>query len=69
MEYQLMKDEDYITANNGRVDRVPLFSGKTGYEKEQSITFPVRSNFNVEIGYYNQYNNKMYDEWMNEYLV
>ena len=57
-EYLQMKDEDYITANNGRVPSVPIFAGNYGYEKERSFTFPVRSNFRVEIGRKNQYSQK-----------
>lgn len=57
IEYMQMKDEDYITANNGRVPSVPIFVGN-GYEKERSFTFPVRSNFRVEVGYKNLHSQK-----------
>lgn len=49
---------DYITSNNGWVPSVPIFSGDYGYEKERSFSFPVRSNFRVQIGTKNLYNQK-----------
>lgn len=59
-EYMQMKDKDYITANNGRVQSIPIDSGKNGYQKERSFTFPVRKNFRVEIGIKNPHNQKTF---------
>lgn len=59
-EYIQMREDDYITSNNGMVDNVPIFAGEYGYEKERSFSFPVRNNFRVAIGYQNQHNQKTF---------
>lgn len=42
---------DYIAVNGGHTPSYALFAGKDGYEKERSLTLPVRADFRVLVHY------------------
>ena len=48
-ELELEEEEDYIVANQGQIPSFVLFSEQSGYQRQQTFSFPVKKDFRIAI--------------------